>query len=283
MTYALVAVVLMGVAVLTHRARDLRRARGRLEREPVADPDVEMPPPRVRRGWTAGRRLVASLLVAVIVAAVLLVRAPYATAMPLSLGVLVGLVVWMLLDWLARARAIRTEMQVAEALDMTVSALHAGSSPPVALERAFLEAPQPLRGQVVDIVERLRLGESPVAVFALLEQRLPLEGVRLFQVALAAHWEGGGSLAPTLAAVSRSMRDRVLVARRVQGQSTEAQWSAFGVLGITYLLALMMHANDPGRMDAFLSSDIASWLGAGAILLQALGLLWFARITHLEV
>lgn len=259
-----------------------RDARVRLahDTEPLVD-DAPQVVDADRRRRLRDRLL--ALTVGLVVALAVIVVSPFHPALGAALGVLVFQVTWMILDLVARRRRIKLEVQLAEALDMTVAGLRAGSSPADALDRSFREAPRPLGTYLSDLVERLRLGERPVDVFGLLERRLPLEGVRLFRFALAAHWEGGGSLAPTLASVARSTRDRVTVERRVLAQSSEAQWSVFGVLVITYALALLLSRSDEARVEAFLSTALAAWLVPAAILLQVVGLIWMGRITRLEV
>ncbi|GJM20486.1 MAG: hypothetical protein DHS20C15_04010 [Planctomycetota bacterium] len=263
------------------------RHHGALARLAPEEPEAERAPAAMVSTRADARRrardLVLAMLFGLAVALSVIVLAPFTPAIGLALGVLVFQIAWMLLDLLARRYRIRLEVQLAEALDMTVAGLRAGSSPADALDRAFREAPRPLGAFVGDLVERLRLGERPLEVFALLERRLPLEGVRLFRFALAAHWEGGGSLSPTLAAVARSTRDRVTVERRVLAQSSEAQWSVFGVLAITYGLAVLLSRSDEQRVLTFLGTALAGWLVPAAILLQVAGIAWMARITRLEV
>lgn len=274
----------LGIAAAWWAVVQGRRARGlaRLaEPEQVAegvDPTLHQTVDELERA-----SLIVAVLVGLGVGLLLVAFSGLEPGLALSLGLLVAIVTHLLLTLRARKRRILMEVQLAEALDMTVSGLRAGASPAEALDRAFREAPRLLARHLGDLIDRLRLGEPPVEVFALLERRLPLEGVRLFRFALSAHWEGGGSLAPTLAAVARSTRDRVAVERRVLAQSSEAQWSVFGVLGITYVLAALLGRSDEQRLADFLATDLAGWLLPAAVVLQAVGLVWMARLTRLEV
>jgi Flp pilus assembly protein TadB len=109
---------------------------------------------------------------------------------------------------------------------------------------------------------------------------VPLETFRLFATALSVHWDVGGSLATTLATIGRTIRDRIELSRRMRTQGIEAHLSVMLVLLLAYLLAYLMWQANPERFRAFVASDIGSDLTAIVILLQAVGLVWMARISR---
>jgi len=200
-----------------------------------------------------------------------------------AVGILFAISLGILIHFLVARRISKLEFQLADAIDLVVSSLRAGSGLTGALEGAAREIRRPLRGHFQELLERIRLGESPEAVLLNLEARIPLESFRLFTFTLAAHWGGGGSLATTLSNVGRTIRDRVDVARRVRSQAVETQASVAGVLLVTYGLAAFMWNNDPDRMDLFVASELGSMFIGAAILLQGVGLFWVSRLTRIEV
>ena len=223
-------------------------------------------------------------LLAVLVALALLVywlEAPLWIAF--AIAVAAGVSVSILLSFLAKRKIAKLQMQLAEGIDLIVMSLRAGGSLSTALLSAARETRRPFRIYLNELVERIRLGESPNSVLADLEERIPHESFRLFSYALAAHWEGGGSLASTLANVGRTIRDRVDLTRRVSSQAVESQVSVFGVLAITYGLALLMWNNYPERFETFASSELGSAFIAITILMQGVGVFWISRLTRIEV
>jgi tight adherence protein B len=152
-----------------------------------------------------------------------------------------------------------------------------------ALENAARESRQPLRGQLEEVVGRIRLGDDPRTVFRQLSNRVPLETFLLFTSALAVHWEVGGSLAPTLATVGRTIRDRIELSRRVRSMTAQARISTIAIIGVTYFIALVMWRNDPERMEAFLGTSLGATIVAGTVLLQGLGIVWGSYISRAEV
>ncbi len=142
------------------------------------------------------------------------------------------------------------------------------------------ESPPPLNRQLEEVVNRIELGASAQAVFRRLTERVPLETFLLFSSALSVHWEVGGSLAPTLATVGRTIRDRIELSRRSRAMTTQARVSIISVLCVTYFIALFMWFNDPVRMRGFLSTNVGSFLVATAVTMQALGIAWSAYISR---
>lgn len=200
-----------------------------------------------------------------------------------SAGAVVGVGVSILLRTLATRRMSRFEAQLAESIDLMVSTLRAGGGLTDALDGAAREIGRPLRDYLQELLDRIRLGERPEEVLTSLERRVPLESFRLFTLTLAAHWQGGGSLATTLSNVGRTIRDRVDVKRRVRSQAVETQVSVVAVLVITYGLAAMMWNNYPDRFLTFATSELGSMFIGLSIFLQAVGLFWISRISRIEV
>ena len=112
---------------------------------------------------------------------------------------------------------------------------------------------------------------------------MPLETFLLFSSALSVHWEVGGSLAPTLATVGRTIRDRIEISRRIRAMTTQARVSIISVLGVTYFIAAVMWFNDPDRMQGFLSTNVGSFFVATAVMMQALGIVWSAHLSRCRV
>lgn len=183
--------------------------------------------------------------------------------------------------WTIRQTA-RIELQLADAIDLMIGALGAGAGVMVALESAVRESPKPLRAPLEEMVARIRLGDAPQTAFAGLHQRVPLETFLLFSSALAVQWETGGSLAPTLATVGRTIRDRVELSRRIRSNTVQSQLSTIAVLGVTYFLALVFWRSNPTQMREFLDTRVGQWLVAGSILLQALGIVWMSAVSRMK-
>lgn len=206
------------------------------------------------------------------------------TGMPIEVaaaaGLLFGVFAHLVEDFLAAQKAEVIEAQLAAAIYLMVGSLRAGASLLAAFESALEEVGPPLRPYFQEVAGRIRLGDDPRTAVTDLQRNVPLETFRLFATSLAVHWEVGGSLATTLSTVGQTVRDRIELSRRVRAQGVESQASVAVVLLIAYVLAFLMWRTNPDRLEAFVQTGIGTVIVAGVITLQAIGLVWMARLNR---
>jgi tight adherence protein B len=200
----------------------------------------------------------------------------------IALTVITGVMGYLIETWAAARAALKLETQLANGIDLMVASLGAGAGVMEAIDSAAREAPKPLKSELQEVLGRIRFGEKPQQVFEDFPTRVPLESYRLFAFTMAVHGEVGGSLAPTLATVGKSIRDRIEIGRLVRSQSTQAQASVIGIVGITYFLGLLMWRTNPAGFEEFLSHPVGANFVAGAMTLQAVGLLWITRLSQMK-
>jgi tight adherence protein B len=248
------------------------------------------PPPRARPflrryrwlPWTLGAAVSAGLYAAIaFYQGVFLLHLAIIFAV-LTVGLMIGLLGAQLEAMLAARKSVLIESQLGDAIDIMVGALRAGGSMMNALEAAAEEARKPLRPQLQEVLGRIRFGDAPQAVLRGLLARVPLEAFRLFVTSLSVHWEVGGSLAPTLATIGRTIRDRVEVRRRINSLTVQSRVSIVVVMAVTAFIGIVMWRTDPPRMGLFLTSEIGLSVVTAALLLQALGIVWTATISRVR-
>lgn len=229
---------------------------------------------RLRRPWMWVPWALA-LLVGLTMAFGFQFRAVYAVSAALMIGLLAAQVE----AFLAARQAAKLERQLADAIDIMIGAVGAGSSVGSAMDAAIVETKAPLRPYLEEVSGRIRLGDSPQAVFSSLAERVPLETFLLFTSALSVHWEVGGKLSSTLTTVSRTIRDRIEVAGRIRSNTAQSQFSTIALIALTYFVALIVYNNGPGQMIEFVTSTVGSFFVAGSVLLQAVGIAWMNLIS----
>ena len=220
---------------------------------------------------------------------------------PWAIGILVGISVWLLLDlrqiyaftaglmvgllgaqvegFLAANHVAKLERQLADTIDIMIGAVGAGASVGAAMDAAIIESKNPLRPYLEEVAGRIRLGDSPQAVFASIAERIPLETFLLFTSALSVHWEVGGKLSSTLTTVGKTIRDRIEVSRRISSSTAQSQFSTIALIALTYFVALVVYNNGQDQMREFVTSSIGSFFVAGSVLLQAVGIAWMNLIS----
>lgn len=275
--------LLMVVLSRTRTWRNRSAAKRRLEAttdgrgvDPVEVIEIDDPRPVFSRYWP--------LPFVVFVAVAILIRFAMGLhfAYALSIGLMSGTLTWLIQDLTHKKSISRFENQLADVVDLIVAALRAGSSLADAMMTAAGEVRDPLRSEIEDIVERIRLGEDPNQALTMMQERVPLESFRLFGFTLASHWGGGGSLAPTLSSVGRTIRDRIQLYDRIRSQAMEAQLSVYVVLVISYGLGYMLYRSDVDRASTFLASSVGVGAVSGSLVLQTVGLFWMHSMTKIE-
>ncbi len=275
-------IVLAGaVAAVLYALGKLRIRDRALQRMEHLDPTTRQAPAPVARPFLRRHRLVPWLAGAA-AGAVVYFAFGWTTPFAVAVGLILGLLGSQFESYWAARRTAKIEVQLADAIDLLVGALGAGAGLLNALEHVLTECRPPLLAQLEELVGRIRFGDAPQSAFRGLVERVPLETFQLFSSALAVHWETGGSLAPILANVGRTIRDRIEINRRIQSNIAQSQVSTVAVLGLTYFIALIVWRTNPGQTRLFLSGVVGQWLVAGTILLQALGIAWMSAISRLR-
>ena len=280
----LFGLLLLGLGVIASAWRNARSralARGRMESSAeVAGPAAPEPVPAARSFLVRHRFL--PWIVGLLTAGALHFALGWHPPFVIAVGLIVSLLGGQLESYLAARRTARIEAQLADAIDLMVAALGAGAGVTDALENAMAESRPPLRPQLEELVGRIRFGDDPRTVYHGLTQRVPLETFLLFASALSVHSETGGSLAPTLASVGRTIRDRIEIARRIRSNSAQSEVSTVAVMALTYFIALVVWRANPEQMSQFLATVPGQWAIATTILLQAAGLAWMSFLSRLR-
>ena len=285
MTAAAIGVMLAGaiaVLYLWHRRHAQRVSAERLADLIGKPPDAENREEALRRtvrSFPPRYRFAAPALGSMAAAALwILAGLPWGVAA--AVGILIGVLSYLVEDYVAEEKAATIETQLSAAIDLLVGSLRAGASLLAAFESALQEAEPPLRPYFQDVAGRIRLGDDPRSAVNDLQVHVPLETFRLFATSLAIHWEVGGSLATTLATVGRTVRDRIELSRRVRAQGVESHASVAVVLGIAYVLAFLMWRTNPERLAGFVRTGVGTTIVAGVVGLQAVGLVWMSRLSR---
>jgi len=198
----------------------------------------------------------------------------------IAFGVLAGVLAYLIEEYRGEQQAAAIEAQLAAAIYLMVGSLRAGASLLAAFDSALEEVGPPLRPYFQEVAGRIRLGDDPRSAVSDLQVHVPLETFRLFATSLSIHWEVGGSLATTLSTVGQTVRDRIELSRHVRAQGVESHASVAVVLGIAYVLAFLMWRTNPARLEAFVRTGIGTAIVASVIMLQAIGLVWMARLNR---
>ncbi len=150
-------------------------------------------------------------------------------------SVLVALVVFVALGpggglwWLKRRRNARRHLivsQLPDTLEMIRGALQAGYSLPQALESVHEEASDPIRSEIRQVTDELRLGHTMRASFQGLYDRTGVSDLRFFIIAVLLNREIGGNLSAIIDVVALTVRERFKLKAQVRALTSQGRFSA---------------------------------------------------------
>lgn len=232
-------------------------------------------------GRGAGELLMLSLALALGGAVVaLLLELPLAFAV---LGSLLAALPWL---WVARRRSLRLhqlERQLPEALDLMGRALRAGHALPTAIKMVGEEMSEPIAREFRQLFDETNFGMPQNEALLRLADRVPLEDLRYFVIAVMIQRESGGNLAELLDNVAAIVRARLKLLGHVRTLSAEGRMSAW-VLGLLpFCLAAVVNVVNPEFMAVLWTDPVGLKMVGGALLMMALGMLWMRKIIRIRV
>jgi len=182
----------------------------------------------------------------------------------------------------ARGRTDLIQGQLADAASAIAAGSRAGLSLPQAVELAAEQVPEPVGGSLREVVDRTRLGASLEDALDRWVVAVPVPDVRLAAAVLRLHRRTGGSLAPALEGLARTLRERRAAVREVRSLTAQARLSGaiLGLLPIGFFLFLWLTS----RRD--MTVALGSSLGRTAIffglVLETAAFLWIRRLLRVE-
>jgi tight adherence protein B len=196
-------------------------------------------------GWRSGG-MVAIVSLAFSVAAFAGYAIAQSMLVALLIGILAGIVVPILFLLALRSRRrAKFAAQLPEALDIIVRSLRAGHPIPVAISLVAREMPDPIGTEFGMASDEMVYGMDLEATLQNLRARVGLQDLSFVEVAVSIQSKTGGNLSEVLSNLSKVIRDRFKLRRRVKAMSAEGRLSAIALSAIPILVFLMVNFMAP--------------------------------------
>jgi tight adherence protein B len=212
---------------------------------------------------------------------------PYVWGKPLVFSLLLGgllaLAPWF---WLASQRKKRIELferQIPEALDLMGRALRAGHAFPTAVKMVGDEMPDPIGKEFRILFDETNYGIPQNEALLRMADRVPVDDLRYFVVAVMIQRESGGNLAELLDKISSIVRARLKLLGDVRTLSAEGRMSAW-VLGLLpFAVALVINITNPKFMSVLWTDPTGLRMVGGALVMMVIGVWWMRKIIQIRV
>lgn len=181
------------------------------------------------------------------------------------------------------ARLQLAERQIPEALDLMGRAMRAGHAFPTAMKMVGGEMPEPLGAEFRKVVAETSLGSPQEDALNRLAERVPVDDLRYFVIAVLIQRQSGGNLSELLGNISAIVRARLKLMGEVRTLSAEGRLSAW-ILGLLpFCVAGVVHLTNPDFLRVLYTDPMGIRMIGGALLLMAVGIVWMRKIIRIRV
>jgi tight adherence protein B len=196
-----------------------------------------------------------------------------------ALAAAIGGMVPILATLVTRSRRQRAMMrQLPDAIDELARAARTGRSVEDCLRLVAAETPAPLGDELKRCTRKMTLGVDIETALKDLPLRTGLTNLHVVVCALAVHNETGGDLVAVLERVARAVRDRIAFLGRLRAATIGSRATATLMLVLPPAALAFFMFRDSTYLDQLFDSFWGRAVTVGAVLLQAVGLLWVIQI-----
>lgn len=186
---------------------------------------------------------------------------------------------------LVRARAARLrkfEELLPEATDALARALRAGHTLPAALQMVGEELRDPVGAEFRLLYEHFQFGAPLPEVLRHLADRVPLVDTRFLVTAILLQRDTGGNLSELLDNLAMVIRDRFRVRRKVRSVTAHGRLSGWILSAMPIGVGVLLMLIRPDYIQTLVTDNLGRHLLAGAVTLEAMGVMIIRRIVRVE-
>ena len=149
----------------------------------------------------------------------------------------------------ANKRLAMIEEQLPDAIELMVRSLRVGHPFSSAIQIVAKEVSDPLATEFGVISDEAAFGREVGESLKDMAERLDMQDLRFLAVAVTIQQQSGGNLAEVLAGLSKVIRARFRLFRRVKAITAEAKWSGKFLSAFPILALIVINVGDPNYYD----------------------------------
>jgi tight adherence protein B len=162
-------------------------------------------------------------------------------------------------------------IQLPEALELITRSLKAGHPVPVAIAMVAREMPDPIGTEFGVVADEVTYGSDLVSALGAMYERVGHEDLPLFVTAVSIQSTTGGNLREILDGLSKVIRERGKLRRKVRAISTEGRISAYILSAVPVLLGVGLMVLMPQFYGGVWDKPLTWYLLGGAVAWLLLG------------
>ena len=169
-----------------------------------------------------------------------------------------------------------------DAVDVIVRGIKAGLPLFESIKVVAADAPEPLRGEFLAIIETQAIGMPLGEACARLYDRMPVPEANFFGIVIAIQQKSGGNLSEALGNLSKVLRDRKKMAEKIQAMSMEAKASA-GIIGsLPPIVMLLVYLSTPDYISLLWTHPTGQLMLVGCVVWMSIGIFVMKRMINFD-
>jgi Flp pilus assembly protein TadB len=169
-----------------------------------------------------------------------------------------------------------------DAVDVIVRGIKAGLPLFESIKVVAADAPEPLRGEFLAIIETQAIGMPLGDACARLFDRMPVPEANFFGIVIAIQQKSGGNLSEALGNLSKVLRDRKKMAEKIQAMSMEAKASA-GIIGsLPPIVMLLVYLSTPEYISLLWTHPTGQLMLVGCVIWMSIGIFVMKRMINFD-
>ena len=169
-----------------------------------------------------------------------------------------------------------------DAVDVIVRGIKAGLPLFESIKVVAADAPEPLKGEFLAIIETQAIGMPLGEACARLFERMPVPEANFFGIVIAIQQKSGGNLSEALGNLSKVLRDRKKMAEKIQAMSMEAKASA-GIIGsLPPIVMLLVYLSTPDYISLLWTHPTGQLMLCGCVIWMSIGIFVMKRMINFD-
>jgi tight adherence protein B len=186
------------------------------------------------------------------------------------------------LSFLKKRREKNFLRALPDAVDVIVRGIKAGLPLFDSIKVVAADAPEPLRGEFLAIIETQAIGMPLGDACARLFERMPLPEANFFGIVIAIQQKSGGNLSEALGNLSKVLRDRKKMAEKIQAMSMEAKASA-GIIGsLPPIVMLLVYLSTPEYISLLWTHPTGQLMLCGCAIWMSIGVFVMKKMINFD-
>ncbi|MGB3447801.1 MAG: type II secretion system F family protein [Xanthobacteraceae bacterium] len=187
-----------------------------------------------------------------------------------------------LLGFLKKRREKKFLAALPDAVDVIVRGIKAGLPLFESIKVVAADAPEPLKGEFLAIIETQTIGIPLGDACLRLYERMPLPEANFFGIVVAIQQKSGGNLSEALGNLSKVLRDRKKMSEKIQAMSMEAKASA-GIIGsLPPIVMLLVYISTPQYIALLWTEPVGRMMLAGCVLWMSMGIFVMKKMINFD-